>query len=248
MRAFILRRWWLIRNRIISTIAFALIIPVVLTLVTVLGIKKVIVRSINDQPYEMWAMPGLFMLMAAILIIPLIYRDFFDLRIHHKVLTPIVLSPVRKSNIVLGILFSSLLEVIFTLIIGLIVYSAIFPHTFDFSQAVLTIFYSILFAILFGNIIILISLLTERISFFIYALMIMLITVMFACGLFIEFDFYPASVGNVLRYLPLSMVGIAGRSHLFQHSFDLFNTAIPIIISISLISLNGFVLKRKMRQ
>ncbi len=248
MRAFILRRWWLIRNRLIPTIAFALIIPSVLTIVTVLGMKNVIIRSINGQPYEMWVMPGLFMFMAAILIIPLIYRDFFDLRIHHKVLIPMVLSPVRKSNIVLGILFSSLLEVIFTLIIGLIIYSAIFPHTFDFSQGVLTIFYSILFAVLFGNIIILISLLTERISFFIYLLMIMLITVMFACGLFIEFDFYPVSMGNFLRYLPLSMVGIAGRTHLFQHSFDLFNTAIPVIMSVLLILLNGFVLKRKMGQ
>lgn len=247
MRAFILRRWWLIRNRLISTIAFALIIPSVLTIVTVLGIKNVYIRSINGQPYEMWVMPGLFMFMAAMLITPLIYRDFFDLRIHHKVLTPMVLSPLRKSNIVLGILFSSLLEVIFILIIGLIIYSSIFPHTVNFSQGVLTIFYSIIFAVLFGNIIILISLLTERISFFIYILMMMLITVMFACGLFIEFDFYPASVGNVLRYLPLSMVGIAGRTHLFQHSFDLFNTALPVLISMLLILLNGFVLKRKMR-
>ena len=139
----------MIRNRLISTIAFALIIPSVITIVTVLGIKNVIIRSINGQPYEMWVMPGLFMFMAAILIIPLIYRDFFDLRIHHKVLIPMVLSPVRKSNIVLGILFSSLLEVIFILIIGLIIYSAIFPQTFSLSQGVWTIIYSILFAVLF---------------------------------------------------------------------------------------------------
>lgn len=248
MRAFILRRWWLIRNRLMSTIAFALIIPSVLTIITVMGIKNVIIRSINGQPYEMWVMPGLFMFMAAILVTPLIYRDFFDLRIHHKVLTPIVLSPIRKSNIVIGILFSSLLEVIFILIIGLIIYSSIFPHTVNFSQGILTLFYSIIFAVLFGNIIILISLMTERISFFIYTLMMLLITVMFGCGLFIELDFYPVSMGNVLRYLPLSMVGIAGRAHLFQHSFDLFNTAIPVIVSGLLIILNGFVLKRKMRQ
>ncbi|MCH7613337.1 MAG: hypothetical protein IIB95_10765 [Candidatus Marinimicrobia bacterium] len=248
MRAFILRRWWLIRNRLMSTIAFALIIPSVLTIITVMGIKNVIIRSINGQPYEMWVMPGLFMFMAAILVTPLIYRDFFDLRIHHKVLTPIVLSPLRKSNIVMGILFSSLLEVIFILIIGLIIYSSIFPHTVNFSQGILTLFYSIIFAVLFGNIIILISLMTERISFFIYTLMMLLITVMFGCGLFIELDFYPVSMGNVLRYLPLSMVGIAGRAHLFQHSFDLFNTAIPVIVSGLLIILNGFVLKRKMRQ
>jgi len=248
MKAFIVRRLWLIRNRLISTIAFALIIPGVLTIVTVLGIKNIYIRSIYGQPYELWVIPGLFMFLAAILITPSIYRDFFDLRIHQKVITPMVLSPLRKSTIILGILFSSLLEVIFILIIGLIIYSSIFPGTLNFVQGSLTIFYSIIFAVLFGNIIILVSLLTERISFFIYILMMMLITIMFACGLFIEFDFYPVSMGNALRYIPLSMVGIAGRTHLFQQSFDLFNTIIPILISVFFILLNGFVLKRKMGQ
>ncbi|MFQ6677201.1 MAG: hypothetical protein ACE5D0_02670 [Fidelibacterota bacterium] len=248
MKAFLIRRWWLIRNRIISAVTLALIIPSVLSIVTVLGIKNVIIRSVNGLPYELWVMPGLFMVMAAILITPLLYRDFFDLRIHHKVLTPMVLSPVRKSHIVLGILVSSLFEVVFTLIIGLIIYGSIFPNSVNLYQSVLVVCYSIIFAVLFGTIIILISLVTERISVFISIVLVLLIVSMFGGGLFIELEFYPVTLGNLFRYFPLTMVGIAGRSHLFQNSLSYFNTSIPIIISILLINLNGYVLKRKMRQ
>lgn len=248
MRAFLLRRWWLIRNRIISAVTLSLIIPSVLTIVTVLGIKNIIIRSINGLPYEIWVMPGLFMFMAAILITPLIYRDFFDLRIHHKVLIPMVSSPLRKSFIVVGILVSSLIEVVFTLIIGMIIYSSIFPHSVGFIHGLITIFYSLLFAVLFGTIVILISLLTERISVFVYTVLVVLIISMFACGLFIELEFYPVTLGNIFRYFPLTMVGIAGRSMILQNSMNYFNSIIPIITIVLLIYLNSIILKRKMRQ
>ena len=113
MSAFIIRRWWLIRNRFFSFIALAFIVPSILSIVTVFGAKNIIVRSINGQPYEIWVLPGLMMFLAAVLITPLIYRDFFHLRIHSKALISMTLAPIRKSSIILGILVSALLEVLF---------------------------------------------------------------------------------------------------------------------------------------
>ncbi len=243
-----MRRWWLIRNRLISTIALSFIIPGSLTIVTVLGIKNIIVRSINGEPYEIWVVPGLFMVLSTLLITPLIYRDFFDLRIHHKVLVPLTLSPIRKSNIIIGILFSALLEALVVLGVGLVIYSAIFPDVIHLFQSILILFYSAIFAVLFGNIVIAISLLTERISVFISVIFTLIISVMFACGLFIEFNFYPLPMANFFRYIPLSMVGIASRNHLFHESFDIIHTVIPIFVSIILIIFNSYLLKRKMGQ
>ena len=125
MSAFIIRRWWLIRNRFISSIALALVVPSILSTVTVLGTKNIVIRSINGQPYEVWVLPGLMMFMGAILITPLIYRDFFDLRIHNKALIPMTLAPVRKSTIILGILISALFEVLAVMSIGLGIYNII---------------------------------------------------------------------------------------------------------------------------
>ena len=110
MSAFIIRRWWLIRNRFFSFIALAFIVPSILSIVTVFGTKNIVVRSINGQPYEIWVLPGLMMFLAAVLITPLIYRDFFHLRIHSKALISMTLAPIRKSSIILGILVSALLK------------------------------------------------------------------------------------------------------------------------------------------
>ena len=77
MSAFIIRRWWLIRNRFFSFIALAFIVPSILSIVTVFGAKNIIVRSINGQPYEIWVLPGLMMFLAAVLI--LLIRDIMKL-------------------------------------------------------------------------------------------------------------------------------------------------------------------------
>jgi len=232
----------------ISLIALAFIVPFILSIVTVFGTKNIIIQSINGQPYEVWVLPGLMMFMSAVLITPLIYRDFFDLRIHNKALIPMTLAPIRKSTIILGILFSALLEVIVIIIIGLGIYSIIFPQAVAIEQVGFIIMYSIIFALLYGNIIILLSLFTERISVFMSALLTTLISIMFACGLFIEFPFFPNSMSSVFQYLPLSMVSVACRSILFIGSFDTFNTLTPLAVTIILIVINSFLLKQKMKQ
>ncbi|HJM69557.1 MAG TPA: hypothetical protein QGF08_01595 [Candidatus Marinimicrobia bacterium] len=248
MSAFIIRRWWLIRNRFISSIALALVVPSILSTVTVLGTKNIVIRSINGQPYEVWVLPGLMMFMGAILITPLIYRDFFDLRIHNKALIPMTLAPVRKSTIILGILISALFEVLAVMSIGLGIYNIIFPQTVTISHSFNILSYAIIFVLLYGNIIILLSLLTERISVFISAILTTLITIMFACGVLIEFDFFPLTMSTVFQYFPLSMVSIACRSNMFIHTFDTFNTITPIVMTILLIIFNSYLLKRKMKQ
>ena len=248
MSAFIIRRWWLIRNRFISSIALAFIVPSILSIVTVFGTKNIVVRSVNGQPYEIWVLPGLMMFLAAVLITPLIYRDFFDLRIHNKVLIPMTLAPIRKSSIILGILVSALLEVLFIISIGMGVYSIIFPHTVMLDHAGYILLYSVIFALLYGNIIIMLSLFTERISVFMSALLTTLISIMFTCGLFIEFDFFPLTMSTVFQYFPLSMLSTACRSIIFINTFDMINTVTPIVITILLIVFNSFLLKRKMKQ
>ena len=248
MSAFIIRRWWLIRNRFFSFIALAFIVPSILSIVTVFGTKNIIVRSINGQPYEIWVLPGLMMFLAAVLITPMIYRDFFHLRIHSKALISMTLAPIRKSSIILGILVSALLEVLFIISIGMGVYSIIFPHTVMLYRAGYILLYSVIFALLYGNIIIMLSLFTERISVFMSALLTTLIAIMFACGLFIEFDFFPLTMSTVFQYFPLSMLSTACRSIIFINTFDMINTVTPIVITILLIVFNSLLLKRKMKQ
>jgi len=248
MSAFFLRRFWLIRNRLMTTLSILLLVPSLLTIVMVLGTKNIIVKSINGQPYELWVTSGIMMFLSAVLISPLIYRDFFDLRIHNKALVPMTLAPLRKSTIILGIQLSALVEVMIVIIVSLGLYNFIFPGTVSLRSAMIILAYCALFSILYSNIIILLSLCTERISVFMSALLTTLIVVLFSSELIVEYGFFPVSLINVFEYLPLSMVSVACRSILFINSFDFLNTFLPVVIIIFLVALNSMLLKRKMKQ
>lgn len=248
MSAFFLRRYWLIKNRIMTTLSILLLVPSVLTIVMVIGTKNIIIKSINGQPYELWVVSGIMMFLSAVLISPLIYRDFFDLRIHNKALVPMTLAPLRKSTIILGIQFSALVEVLTVIAVSLGIYSFIFPGTVDFGSALIILTYSALFSIVYSQIIILLSLCTERISVFMSALLTTLIVVLFTSEMIIEFGFFPSSMINVIQYFPLSMVSVACRSVLFINTFDPLNTFVPFMIIVLLVALNSILLKRKMKQ
>ncbi len=231
-----------------TTLSILLLVPSVLTIVMVLGTKNIIVKSINGQPYELWVTSGIMMFLSAVLISPLIYRDFFDLRIHNKALVPMTLAPLRKSTIILGIQLSALVEVMIVIIVSLGLYNFIFPGTVSLRSAMIILAYCALFSILYSNIIILLSLCTERISVFMSALLTTLIVVLFSSELIVEYGFFPVSLINVFEYLPLSMVSVACRSILFINSFDFLNTFLPVVIIIFLVALNSMLLKRKMKQ
>ncbi len=231
-----------------TTLSILLLVPSLLTIVMVLGTKNIIVKSINGQPYELWVTSGIMMFLSAVLISPLIYRDFFDLRIHNKALVPMTLAPLRKSTIILGIQLSALVEVMIVIIVSLGLYNFIFPGTVSLRSAMIILAYCALFSILYSNIIILLSLCTERISVFMSALLTTLIVVLFSSELIVEYGFFPVSLINVFEYLPLSMVSVACRSILFINSFDFLNTFLPVVIIIFLVALNSMLLKRKMKQ
>lgn len=231
-----------------TTLSILLLVPSLLTIVMVLGTKNIIVKSINGQPYELWVASGIMMFLSAVLISPLIYRDFFDLRIHNKALVPMTLAPLRKSTIILGIQLSALVEVMIVIIVSLGLYNFIFPGTVSLRSAMIILAYCALFSILYSNIIILLSLCTERISVFMSALLTTLIVVLFSSELIVEYGFFPVSLINVFEYLPLSMVSVACRSILFINSFDFLNTFLPVVIIIFLVALNSMLLKRKMKQ
>ncbi len=223
-------------------------VPSLLFISTVLGIKNIIVQSINEQPYELWALPGLILFLGALLITPLLYRDFFDLRIHEKALVPMTLTPVQKSTIIMGLLFSSALEVLCMQIIGLGIYSVIFPGIVTLKNSIYIIIYGLFFTLLYGNFIIFLSMLTQQITIFISAVLVFLVIIFFISGIAFELDFFPITLHEVFKYLPLGMIVAGLHSLLFLNRFDMLNAVIPGLWIVLLIILNSLILKWKMKQ
>ncbi|MDP6789785.1 MAG: hypothetical protein QF845_04550 [Candidatus Marinimicrobia bacterium] len=242
------RRWWLTQNRIFSTLGFALMLPLLIYTMVFMVLNTIIGKSVNGIPYSEWAFPGCIVLIGASALMPLLFRDFFDLRVHGRVLLNLTLSPSSKTGLVAGILLTGLAEsLVFSAAAGGVLLVLI-NTSFGAVDFLLILAFAAVFNIMLGNIIIMLSLLIDRVSLFMFSILALFIWITFGSGLLIELGYYPESVGAVLEFLPTALVVRGFHSILFLNYLDGILIAVPILLGIVWTFLNGFILKRKLNQ
>ena len=62
MKAFLLRRFWLLRKRFISTASLIFLLPIIVFLTISIGMKNIIMETMGNISYEEWVYPGLIMI------------------------------------------------------------------------------------------------------------------------------------------------------------------------------------------
>lgn len=246
--AFLKRRWWLTQNRFMTTMVLAFTLPVFLHLSINAVMKHVIVRSINEIPYEHWVYPGLVMLIAAITLFPLLYRDFFDLRIHKKSLLSITLTPITKRGLIFCILVSALVEATVFALIGMLVLALLVALPFSWLDYSVLILAVVVYAALLGNIFISLSLLVDRISTYLAITLIAFVGLPFGSGLLVEFEFYPLTLGRILEVLPTGLVVGFVRGFLFENSLDWLGLVVVLAVIGVWTLANGLLLRQKLHQ
>ena len=248
MQTFLLRRWWLFRRRIFSTMTFVVALPIIIHLALTLGIGNIILETITKFSYQKWLYPGLVLIVNTIVIIPIIYRDFFDLRVNSRTLITLSLTPLSKLQLIGLLLLTALIEATIFSIVAMI----IFLYLMDLSLSMLDLLYILvsmnLFGLIVSNGLITISLLTDRINTFFIGTFIFFFFIIFSSELLFEFQFYPFRISAVFENLPTSMVSNWCRSLMFNGNFywTLFIT--PLGIGLVWIIFNSVLLKRKLRQ
>ena len=55
MQAFLIRRFWLLRQRLISSAGLVLVLPIIVFLTVSIGMKNVIMETMGNVPYEEWS-------------------------------------------------------------------------------------------------------------------------------------------------------------------------------------------------
>ena len=248
MQTFLLRRWWLFRRRIFSTMTFVVALPIIIHLALTLGIGNIILETITKFSYQKWLYPGLVLIVNTIVIIPIIYRDFFDLRVNSRTLITLSLTPLSKLQLIGLLLLTALAEATIFSMVAM----TIFLYLMDLSLTILDLLYILVAMNLFGFIVsnglITISLLTDRINTFFIVTFIFFFFIIFSSELLFEFQFYPFRISAVFENLPTSMVSNWCRSLMFNGNFywTLFIT--PLCVGLVWIIFNSVLLKRKLRQ
>ena len=70
-----------------TTVSFMVLLPLLLHIGITMVMKNIVGQSIDQVPYDVWVFPGIILLIASVSTFSLIYRDFFNLRIHKNIYT-----------------------------------------------------------------------------------------------------------------------------------------------------------------
>ena len=243
-----IRRIWLLGNNITSSLVLSFMLPLTVFIFTNLAFRNVLIMSLYDVKFDTWIFPSMVLFVSGLSIIPSIFRDIFDLRIHKKVLTYVSLSPYSKRFIIFSFLMVALIEGIIMSLGSILLFSFIIPYPFGLIETIVLLVYSSIFILVFGNILITISILADKSATFLLSIVILFFFILLGSGLIIELPFFPPSVNYILSIFPISMIEKAMQSYLFSGYINWPLTFFPLFFFMGLLIINSILLRNKLRQ
>ena len=248
IKALLLRRIWLLGNNLTSSLVILFLFPLTVFIFTNLALRKIPLIGLYDISFDIWIYPSMIFLVTGLAILPSIFRDLFDLRVHKKVLSYMSLSPYSKKYMIFSFSIVSLVESLIFGFFSSILYSVITPYPFGIIQTVGFILYFCIYTILLANIFITVSIISDKLSTLFISLFGFIFFMFFGSSLIISLDFYPTIIKNILSSLPLVMCIKSMQSFLFSGFINWAFTIIPILSSFLLLFINSILIKNKLKQ
>ncbi len=190
---------------------------------------------------------GFIFIISSMGLIPLIYRDFFDLRVHRKVLAHVVLAPYRKRMVIFGYLIISGIEAIILGVISICIFSAISSFPLSVIETLFMIVCLGLYLLLLGNLLISMGLLIDTVTTFSMMTFITFIFILFGNGFIIEFGFFPTGIDSFLKWQPISIPFQALQLFINTKFIDWQMLAYPLVLVLLWVIANTKILKWKLR-
>ena len=246
--ALLKRRLWLWKNRLVPSIFFYLILPIFIFVIISLPLKNIIRFSLAEIPYDIWVLPGLIFIVGSFSLYPLLYREYFELRIHRKVLVNIALAPYSKKYMIFSSLVISGLESIGMSVLGIIVYTTFTSISLSVSSTIFLFLCLVIYLFLLGNLYITISLLIDALTTMFLATSMIFVFILFGSGFLIEFSFFPVGIESFLKWLPLSIPFQIFHKFNATGLVDWLSLSILSVVIYLWIIFNSIILKRRLRQ
>ena len=248
IKALIIRRFWLLRNRLVITAPIIILTPIAFHVFLSSILKSIYFSSPNSIPIELWLIPGVIFSFGSLTMLAILYRDLFNPQSNLQFLKLLSISPNSKFKIILGILFSSLVECIFYSIISTLTLFIFTPQSFSFSGFLYILFYLIFYLSLFGNCIITLSIFVQRGFTFLFVSFIFLQLLFVSSNILFEQQIYSEIMNMIFFNNPFNMLLYDLRYLIFFKEPSFIWITISIALVILWIYLNSVFLKRKLNQ
>ena len=191
IKALLIRRLWIIKNRLYTTLGLLLILPIFINVLINLPIKRLVVSPLWDIPHEQWIFPGLIIIVIVMMMLPSVSRDLFDLRILKKLLPTLALTPISRAQYLYNLLIVILIEAVVYTVVIISVYSILIVPGFIFLDYLIMFPFFLLFIALSANILTTLALIVDKITLHILLVLSFFLFIVFASGTVIEFEYFP---------------------------------------------------------
>ena len=225
-----------------------MLLPIMLHLLIIVPMANLVESPLNNISYEKWVYPGLLALIGIFSLIPILYRDLFDFRIHKKAIMYMTLAPISKLKLIIGILVGAILESLIFVIIGLLVLFFVTGIILNWKDYLIIFGFIIIINTLVGSFITTLALLTARIFSFIFILMIFFCYVLFGSGMIVPLDFFPDQLGVLIQYLPLNVMIHELQLVIFMGVFHWIPLSILVFIIFPWTYINSEIFRRELNQ
>ena len=246
--ALINRRLWLWKNRLVPSMFLLLSLPLIVFSMIGLPLKNIIRFSLGGIPYDVWVMPGILFIISSFIMYPLLYREYFELRIHKKVLTNLSLSPHSKNTIIFSSLVVSSIEAFTVVIFSTIIYAFFISISINIADLGYLLFCLSLYNLLLGNLYISISLIVDTLTTMLLLTFMIFLVIVFGNGYLIEFSFFPLGLDSIIKLSPISIPFQIFQKFNSTGMIDYLSISILVVLIYFWVLLNGYILKSKLRQ
>ena len=243
-----MRRFWLLRNRLVITAPIIILSPIAFHVFLSSLINNIYSSSPNGIPIESWLFPGVIFSFGSLTMLAILYRDLFNSQSNLQFLKLLSISPNSKFKIILGIILSSLIECLSYCIISTLTLLIFMPEPFSFSAFLSILFYLIFYLGLFGNCIITLSIFVQRGFTFLFLSFIFLQLLFVSSNVLFDQEIYSQIMNMIFFNNPFNMLLYDLRYLIFFGETNFIWVAISIALSLLWIFLNSLFLKKKLNQ
>ena len=248
IKAHIIRRFWLLRNRLLITVPIIVLTPIAFHVFLSSVLKNIYSFSPNGVLIESWLFPGVIFSFGSLTMLAIVYRDLFNPQSTLQFLKLLSISPNSKFKIIIGILLSSIIECLFYSFISTLVLLIFIPQSFTLFAFLSILFYLIFYLSLIGNFVITLSIFVQRGFTFLFLSFILLQLLFVSSNILFEHQIYSEVMNIIFFNNPFNMLLYDLRYLIFFEESSFVWIAISSLIALIWIFLNSMLLKRKLKQ
>jgi len=205
-----------------------------------------VVNPLWNVPHEQWILPGLVIIVVFIMMIPIVYRDLFELRIRNKLLPSLILAPTTHYRFLFSFITATIIETAIYSIITIGIFSIIMIPGLSIVEYLIMFPFILLFIGIGVNILITLALIIDKTTLSNVIVLTFFMFIIFGSGLIVSFEYFPRIVGDILRYLPTGQIMQSLRMAMFSFAFNWIIIVLVIISIIAWSFINSMVFEKRL--